>query len=141
MLNMGIFGIGLFLFVLLPNMAGAAPVVQVTVHVVDEQGQSLEEATVELTVIQSAPESVGAGTEVVEGMTDREGNYTGSGESEWLGVSVAASKEGYYPSGDGVPIETVNDVLNRWEPWNPTITITLKKIRNPVSSNFGLVLA
>ncbi|GAK58178.1 hypothetical protein U27_05151 [Candidatus Vecturithrix granuli] len=57
-------------FLTFGSVAMAAPIVQVTVHVADEQGQSIEGATVELTLIQSNPDSVGAGTEVVEGVTD-----------------------------------------------------------------------
>ena len=58
---------GVVYFLTFGSVAMAAPVVQVTVHVIDEQGQNIEGATIELTLIQSSPESVGAGTEVVEG--------------------------------------------------------------------------
>lgn len=131
-MNMGILVVGMLWFLIFTTVVVAAPMVQVTVKVIDQESQSIEGATIQLTLIQSLPESVGAGTEVIEGMTDQDGMYTGFGESEWIGVSVAASKEGYYTSGDGIPIETVNTLLNRWEPWNPTITLRLKKIRNPV---------
>ena len=114
------------------RIAVAMPVAQVTAHIVDEQGQALDGVLVSIALILSSPESVGADSYLVEGRTDGAGNFTGSGESEWPDVTVSAEKDGYYQSTDGVSMETVNEALNRWEPWNPTITIMLKKIQNPV---------
>jgi hypothetical protein len=47
-----------------------------------------------------------------------------------LGFSV--DKDGYYQSGAGYEFPTRNKLLNRWEPWNPTVKVVLKKKRNPV---------
>lgn len=131
-MNMWIFLIGILLLGIFASVVAAAPVTQVTAHILDEQGQAIEGAHVSIVLILSSPESVGAQSYLVEGLTDGAGNFTGSGESEWTDVTVIAEKDGYYQSGGGIIMDTINTDLNRWEPWNPTITVILKKIRNPV---------
>ncbi|GAK58182.1 hypothetical protein U27_05155 [Candidatus Vecturithrix granuli] len=132
MMDFWMVSIEILLLGIFASVVAAAPVTQVTAHILDEQGQAIEGAHVSIVLILSSPESVGAQSYLVEGLTDGAGNFTGSGESEWPDVTVSAEKNGYYQSTDGVSMETVNEALNRREPWNPTITIMLKKIRNPV---------
>lgn len=44
------------------------------------------------------------------------------------GVIVA----GYYKSSFNVPYTGINKILNRWEPWNPTIEVKMRQIKSPV---------
>jgi hypothetical protein len=48
-----------------------------------------------------------------------------------LGFHV--DKDGYYQSNMGYEFKSSSFLLNRWEPWNPTIEVVLKKKRNPVA--------
>lgn len=132
-MNLWIFLVGIVLVGMMTGVAVAAPVAQVTVHVVDEQGQPVEGAHANIVFVLSKPDGMGLGSDtyMAEGLTDSAGYFTGSGETEEI-VSVNARKEGYYRSTGGILGNTVNRELNRWEPWNPTVTITLKKKRSPV---------
>ncbi len=40
--------------------------------------------------------------------------------------------EGYYRASFSLPSTGFNRVLNRWEPWNPTIEVRMRQIKNPV---------
>jgi len=40
--------------------------------------------------------------------------------------------KGYYPGGAGFEFKGQNKILNRWEPWNPTLEVKLRPIKNPV---------
>ena len=76
-------------------------------------------------------DDIGLTSIIKKGITDSEGKFTESSECyPYMGFSV--DKEGYYQSGDGYEYKTRSKLLDRWEPWNPTIEVVLKKKRNPV---------
>lgn len=45
---------------------------------------------------------------------------------------VDINTAGYYESTVKVVSTSLNRILNRWEPWNPTIEVKMRKIKNPV---------
>jgi len=47
----------------------------------------------------------------------------------WTGHTKAF---GYYNDSSGLEFEKRNKILNRWEPWNPTLEVKLRPIKNPV---------
>jgi len=109
----------------------ARPTASITIKAIDEQGAAVENAKV--TVGFVIPNSTGIGISEIQkkGITDKKGEFSASSDSmNSLGFTV--DNEGYYQSGGGYEFTSHSKLLNRWEPWNPTIEVVLKKKRNPV---------
>ncbi len=64
--------------------------------------------------------------------TDTNGfvEFEGKDCTESMGVTIFA--ENYYTGTGGFEFTKRNRILNRWEPWNQTIDIFLRKIKDPV---------
>lgn len=105
---------------------------RVTVRVVDEQGMPVTNATAAIGFSKNIPPGEGWGTRPfsITGQTDTNGIFSAEAEGNPSG-SCSARKEGYYPT-LGVDFMFTNVVGDRWEPWNPTLEILLRKIVNPV---------
>ena len=54
------------------------------------------------------------------------------GPIDYIGTSCGLEKEGYYWQTAQLDFKGRNRVLNRWEPWNPTIEVKMRKKKNPV---------
>jgi hypothetical protein len=67
----------------------------------------------------------------VSGMSGPDGTYSAEGTSAGKLLTFVAKKNGYYTSRiNDYNFETTR--LNRWMPWNPTVELELKEIRNRV---------
>lgn len=102
------------------------PTAKVTYRVVDEQGYPIDKAWVDAGFIEASSRSV-------TGYTDTNGIFIAEDVSS--GVSgCGVNKDGYYGGGGGYAFKYKdrNKILNRLEPWNPTVTVVMKKIKNPV---------
>ena len=110
---------------------------KITVRVTDIDGKPISGAHVEagFSTSLSAGEGWGAGSaNEKSGLTDTNGICVLSGHGDGGSVAVAASKEGYYGS-DGYQIVFTNvtwGLGRRWQPWNPTFDVVLKKVENPI---------
>jgi len=109
----------------------AEPRAKVTALVTDEEGLAVEGAEVHISFIRGRRGGWGTDTEMVRGKSNADGIFAAEGEG-MPSVSISARKEGFYPSGTGYKFKK-RSLLNRWEPWNPTVTVVLKKKRNPVA--------
>ncbi len=101
---------------------------QITVHVADENGLAVSDAqtVVQLENILPPGEGWGSGRPTeTNGLTDTNGNYVITGNSTGGSVSVAVRKDGYYYGNGGTAFTNV--ILNRWQPWNPTVEVVLQK--------------
>ncbi len=104
---------------------------KITVHVADESGLAVSNAQVNVGFSMAIKPGEGWGTgeeNVINGRTDTNGIYTVSGKmtAGFLGLSV--SKDGFYGSiGQRISTTNFNFITHRWEPWNPTIEVALKK--------------
>ena len=110
---------------------------KVTVRVVDLDGVPVENAKVGLGVSTAIAPGYGWGAgkgNSYSGMTDTNGLCVLSGHGNGGSMSVGGSKDGYYPSGGYLVVFTnvVWGLGRRWEPWNPTIDVVLKKVSHPV---------
>lgn len=105
---------------------------RVTVRVVDEEGIPVTNATAGIGFSKNIPAGEGWGTRPfpITGQTDTNGMFSAEAEGNPSG-SCFARKEGYYPT-LGVDFMFTNVVGDRWEPWNPTIAVVLRKVGNPV---------
>ena len=105
---------------------------RVTVRVVDEKGMPVANARACIGFSKNIPPGEGWGTRPfsIVGQTDTNGMFSAEAEANPSG-SCSASKEGYYPT-LGVDFIFTNIVDNRWEPWNPTMVVMLRKVENPI---------
>jgi len=108
--------------------AGAAG--KVTARVIDENGIPIQGAEAEVSFKFAKAGGIGLDTKAEQGITDKDGLFTAIGQG-MASISLFAKKEGYYMSGRGYEFKT-STLSIRWEPWNPTIEVVLKKKRNPV---------
>jgi len=109
------------------------PTAKLTLKVIDEQGLPVKGADV--TIAYEVPKAAGRGwgsdNVFQRGSTGENGLFSADGEGAST-VGFSAEKAGYYTSDDSFHFKS-KSLLNRWEPWNPTIEVVLKKKRNPVS--------
>ncbi len=103
------------------------PKAKVTYRVVDQKGFPIDNAWVDAGFIEASSRSV-------TGYTDTNGVFVAKDISSG-GVGCLVKKEGYYWGGGGYAwkYKERNKLLNRLTPWNPTVTVVMKKIKNPVS--------
>lgn len=124
----------LVVLILSPKIALALPTAKATLLVVDSENIPMK--GVEARLSFSKPKSSGWGSTPygLKGTTDDEGIYVDSGATERL-MFYGASAEGYYNSSHKYTAFTgVSGIIGfrKWEPWNPTLTIVLKKKINPI---------
>ena len=104
----------------------------VTIKVVGEDSQPIENANVSIGFLCIGKEnSTGR-----KGLSDSQGEFSASGKSYSGDVSFNAVKDGYYETFEAKMIKNSNGKLvqngGKWQPWNPTYEVVLKKIINPV---------
>ena len=104
-----------------------APEWKVTVQAVDETGRSVPD--VQASVGYVKPHS-GDRAESIDGRTDTNGIFTASGRS-YSRLYLNVKKDGYHSAGKIYDIYVTDKP--RYEPWNPTITLPLKKIGQPIA--------
>lgn len=98
---------------------------KITIIVVDEEGKLVENARVGIGFEENS-----ARKEIpVDGITKADGRFSASESCNgYIGFNV--KKSGYYMSIGKYNFDKKG--LARWEPWNPEITVILRKIENPV---------
>jgi hypothetical protein len=121
------------IFCLLMSAESAAlPDVKVTLKVIDEDNLPIEGA--------SATVNFKAGTEgnSKTEKTDSDGLATLSGSSTRF-IEYGAGKEGYYPTWYEKSYTKFTGMtgFRHWEPWNETLTLTLRKIIDPRALYIG----
>lgn len=114
------------------QLVGRDPSFRLTLHVVDDEGAPVEQAQARIGAERrpKGEESGGKGV-FVEGVTDERGYF--SGEMEAWNASQAGylvQKKGYY--GVWMTYRAKDPVQGKWQPWNPTIQVLLRRIKNPV---------
>lgn len=111
----------------IPSLS-ASPSWKVTIKVVDQDAVPVEDA--EVRVAWWIPSRTAPQQDRVIGLSDEDGLFTTDGESSGR-LTFVVEKNGYYTSRiNKFDFETTR--LRRWMPWNPTVEIELKEIRNPV---------
>jgi hypothetical protein len=105
------------------------PKAKITVRVVDEQGNPVKGAEAGITFTRFYHSGSKYITE--EATTGPDGLFSASGRSGDK-IFMGASKAGFYKThGDyQYPPEMLGE--ERWEPWNPTVDLPLRRIGNPV---------
>lgn len=102
---------------------------KITLKVLDENGRSIAGAKVGMSFTVYTKGGWDSKTIEVGGITDASGSFTESAYSD-NDIGFNVTKDGYYQSfGD---YKFKESSLGRWQPWNPEITVVLRKIDNPV---------
>lgn len=111
----------------------ALPTAKLTVNVLDGTSAPVEAANVSVyfTLGVNQPNTK-------DGMTDEEGMFEVTGSTIKYVGSCYVTKDGYYPSVCNYSernLKSISGIMGfrRWEPWNPTITVVLKKIKEPIA--------
>lgn len=124
----------LFFFLACSNVY-ALPKAMITLKVVDELGRPIEGAKGVIGYTEPVKSGWGSKATGKNGLTDASGLFTAEGETESY-VGLGAMKEGYYRtegSFRGFKEVTGFIGLRKWQPWNPTVELILKEIRNPIA--------
>ncbi len=112
------------------NALGDHAMAKVTIKVIDENGKPIEGADARIYFERYAEESVGE-----KGLTNASGEFTVEGESNGK-VSYGSDKEGYYRTHDVKWLSNSagkrEQNYGKWQPWNPTYEVVLKKIKKPI---------
>ena len=99
------------------------PQVKVTFHVTDaETSETLTNAMVKVFNDKWEIKPV-----------DSNGFCSFKGQGLTLGWTGHATLDGYYKTSAGAKYIKLNSILNRMEPWNPTVEVRMRKIKNPVA--------
>ncbi len=104
---------------------------KVTVKVTDELGNPVTNANIKVFFRMSSGKSDG---ERIRGTTDDNGVFTAEGRTTDT-VFIGVEKSGCYISRAQYNAQSLDPARlknGRWLPWNPTILVVLREIRNPV---------
>lgn len=128
---------GFILLFLFSQITYALPSAKITIKVIDEQGIPVANANAGMGFMTPKGRGKGWGTNSsrASGVTDSDGYFTGEGETQPR-VSYSANKAGYY--GVGGKFNNFTSVsgfigFRKYQPWNPTVELVLKKIINPIA--------
>ncbi len=116
------------------TLLSAYPTAKVTARVIDDEGKPLEGIKVACSF--EIPKGGTLGATIKKGITDHNGLFTaqGSTSSDFTGCWADKNK-GYYRGSTGTGrFTSVSGIygFRKWQPWNPTIDVILKKIKNPI---------
>lgn len=100
---------------------------EVTLKVVDESGNILEGSKVAIGFLRNS--SKGGVEKTVTGTINKDGTFTAKCRTNGL-VGGNVRLEGYYDSSFDYPFNKKKN--GKWLPWNPVISIVMRKIQNPV---------
>ena len=107
------------------------PIARLTLRALDDEKRPIAGATVRMSFEEAFPKWGGGKVVLVTGLTDGEGKFSGEGHSlDLRGGQI--EKDGYYVSW-ARSVKFTNVVAGKWQPWNSTIDVMLKKIIRPVS--------
>ena len=104
------------------------PEARITVRIIDQDGAAVQGAEVRIGFEYNT--GFGTKSEEKRGTSDQEGLFSASGKTSGY-VAYAATKQGYYRS-EGQPYRSFTKEDGRWQPYNPTLDLVLKRVINPV---------
>jgi len=102
------------------------PEAKISIKVIDENNQTIDDALVEIGFLSNSDRNKELS---ISGKVNYQGVFTATGKTNGL-VGATISKQGFYNSTVDYPFTKKSG--NHWEPWNPVVTETLRKIENPV---------
>ena len=108
-----------------------APLWKITLHIINEDRSPISNATAFVDYyIPATPPEKEAGDKWTS-LTDSNGLFTATVHAG-KHIGYGAEKSGYYPTAN-LEYTFLNQVANKWQPWNPTVDIVLKQVIKPIS--------
>ncbi len=104
---------------------------QITIRAVDDEGKIVVGAKAGVSWENANATKPSERIISAEGVTDQDGRVTLDGKTFASGVSYGVNKEGYYAAW-GLRYHFKDSRYLRWQPWNPTVEVVLKRQKNPV---------
>ncbi len=104
---------------------------RVTFRVLDDEGKPVAGAKLGVSWENANATKPSERISSAESSTDQDGRVTLEGKTFASGVSYGANKEGHYAAW-GLRYNFKDTRLLRWQPWNPTVEVVLKRKKNPV---------
>ncbi len=104
---------------------------QITFRILDDERKPVTGAKTGVSFENANATKPSERIESTERVTDEEGHVVLGGTTYASGISYGANKAGYY-SAYGLRYHFKDTRLLRWQPWNPTIDVVLKRKKNPV---------
>lgn len=117
--------------VALAPLCGREPPFQVTMQVVDDEGRPVEGALAKVAYERPPRGASSVRIESASGSTDAAGRVVLQGKTALPGISYGVEKVGHYQV-RGPRYHFKEKTWRQWQPWNPTIEVVLKRIKNPV---------
>lgn len=125
----------LFISILSVNLTACAthPAAKMTVKVLDEETSApISNCVVQTRFLVKSNWNDPDEYDEQKCISDADGTCVFSGIDDSFGYGGGVLASNYYRSSFKVPYTGVNHALNRWNPWNPTIEVKMRKIKNPV---------
>lgn len=111
-----------FLLTLSCVSAGILPEARCTVKLVDEDGRPLP----------NTPATIGFSEESHKGLADTNGCFTATGAERYGDPRCGCKTEGYYESALPCLLANYDTKSHRWLPWNPVVTMVVRRVVNPI---------
>jgi hypothetical protein len=107
--------------------AGCEPTAKITVRTVDDSQRPVPDVAITMSFEHNRNPNRRTR---IRGVTDTNGEFTGMSKTSGH-VNFGARKTGFYTS-IGEPFEGGQEQNGRWKPWNPTISLIMRQILNPI---------
>lgn len=117
---------------LLATVAPGEPLFQITVQVRNDMAAPVAGAKVSVALERTESERFAERFHLISGDTNEEGLASLRGEMFMGSFAFGVEAPGYYTA-RGLRYAFVEVRRGRWQPWNPTIPLVLKPIKNPVA--------
>jgi hypothetical protein len=102
---------------------------KITLKISDEDGKAIEGARVGVGFMVYTKGGWDSKEKAVDGASDYQGIFTASALAD-DNIGFTINKDGYYQTFGYYKFKESS--LGRWQPWNPEISVVLRKIENPV---------
>lgn len=116
---------GFLCLIVRASLGASFPEAKLTITVIDDEGLSLSNMPVHVWLSESA---------VRDGHTDSSGIFVAQGECTIKDIPISIVKQGYYDSRLTYSYPNYMSVEDhKWQPWNPTVTVVVRRILNPTA--------
>lgn len=125
----------MMMFLLVPSLSscGEKPKFRLTIDIKDDAGLAVPGALMETNIFDYWKSGEGFGRDIfkkIQIVADSDGSLALEDSTARCEMVLSAGKQSYYRGGASFKSSTKRN--GRWEPWNPTVKITLNRILSPI---------
>jgi hypothetical protein len=103
---------------------------KITIKVIDDESKPVEASDVAVGFQVMSKKYFGNEEIEVRGPSNADGEFTGSAKGD-SSLAFTVRKAGYYQTTGKYDFKEA--VADKWQPWNPTVEVVLKKIEKPIA--------